>query len=1175
MQTNVDLGIRVTANTAQGVDALRGMRTQSDQLPGSFNSASVAASNLQRQVVGLVAGFVGIASVAGLGRVADDYANLSSKIRLVTTSQAEFTRGSEGVFEISQATSSGLRENATLYARVTTAIKDQGGTQAESLQITRAINQALQVGGATTTEAASAVLQLSQAFGSGKLAGDEFRAVSEAAPPILDLLAKSMGVTRAELKQLGSDGKITTDELRKAFSAENTAAIAAAAASIPLTIGRATTQAANSFTQFVGQSDQVIGASSLVAKGIVLVSENLPALAAGLAVVGVAMGVNAVASAFKYVASLGAARLATAANVASTVALQTAQLAAIPIELAAAQAEAVHTAAILRQSIAAEAGAVAVGVASTANIAAQTRLAAATVASNGVAVAAAGGFARFGAGLLALTGGPIGLAIAGVALLAAGFAALDKPQTQAVNSITEYVAALRSLEDAKVDGPTRFANALKEQSRVLDDINQKRERADQLFKAAANSSAALQEREFSRVQALLKQIGEEEAAYKKTNATIGEGLYLSNTYFKQGVDGLNKLVTGGYGTADAINAIGSAFDRLISRTPKVAALSKELLDLDKSLNERLQRAQGKDPVLEGLKAKRAELLALKQDTSVLDALIAKTIQVTAAEKAAITAKQGVTAAIKEESKEGERLIKVLLDQGAARNAALKIELEQRKVIQANSAAFLDYQQTQERNLEILRASGPERERLIRHYNAEEKAIQLINVAEFTNTKTKEVNNAAYQRAIELKTGVIEVNQEIYDSERKVAEASDAAAKQYEQRWAGAVDGVSSAFGDFFTGQIKSFSDFGKSLKQVAIRFLADMVSEFAKTKLVEPLFNALRGIGSGAGSGQASGGGLLSSVAGLFGVGGSPSQSGATGGFGQVLGSIIGFGGGNAFGSSAAGGILGGITGIFGGIGSALGSTIGALGGFSSALTIAGTSGLGAAASIGASSIAAGSFAQGIGALLPVVGIVAGVAAVVNSLSGGRLFGGKKQATGGGIDINLGPNGASGNQFTNFSQRRSIFSGGGTSRTTTNSALDGETQAQVNQLATVSADIVRAALGSLTTTLPSAVTGAYQQLVDKTGKVTSETITVLGVQYREGLEALPLRVGAENIFAGLAQITGQSLNTFAQQFRGSAERLLDAATVAASAQSLIKQGVGLLRTGDLLTTINLVNELKG
>lgn len=67
----------------------------------------------------------------------------------------------------------------------------------------------LTVQGVTSHEARSALLQYSQALQSGRFQGDEFRAISEILPQILDYLAAATGRTTAELRDLARQGQIT------------------------------------------------------------------------------------------------------------------------------------------------------------------------------------------------------------------------------------------------------------------------------------------------------------------------------------------------------------------------------------------------------------------------------------------------------------------------------------------------------------------------------------------------------------------------------------------------------------------------------------------------------------------------------------------------------------------------------------------------------------------------------------------------------------------------------------------------------------------------------------------------------------------------------------------------------------------------------------------------------
>ena len=78
-------------------------------------------------------------------------------------------------------------------------------------------NTAAKLAGASAAESSNAFRQLAQALGSGRLAGDEFRSVSEQVPTVLAPIAAELGVTIGELKKLAAEGKLTSDVVLRAL----------------------------------------------------------------------------------------------------------------------------------------------------------------------------------------------------------------------------------------------------------------------------------------------------------------------------------------------------------------------------------------------------------------------------------------------------------------------------------------------------------------------------------------------------------------------------------------------------------------------------------------------------------------------------------------------------------------------------------------------------------------------------------------------------------------------------------------------------------------------------------------------------------------------------------------------------------------------------------------------
>jgi len=426
-----------------GADAERAGRRAKDGFDHSRLSVEAIARQLGQARTQLVA-FVGLQqageAVGGLVRAADSYANLTAKIRLATTSQAGFNQAEDAVFAIAQRTSTALDSTASLFGRLNAALKEQGTSQREVLGLTETINKALAVSGATGAETASTILQLSQAFASGTLRGDEFNSVNDAAPRLMKALADSMGVSVGQLRKLAEAGKLTSEQLRIAFSGEQAQKIAAEFSQLPLTIERSMIQLDNAFTRFIGQRDQAVGTSTAVAQSIRGLSQNFEGLAniAGIVVVA-ALG--------RLVANL------TQAGTAKVKAMREARQLALE-ELA--QARAAETAA--RAELARARALATAGAGTTRAIAAEAALAAAqarTAAATQAATAAVGAKALAVRGLssvLTLMGGPLGLAITGVTLLANAFAtASENAKAARIEFEGTIKAAQRFREQQDID----------------------------------------------------------------------------------------------------------------------------------------------------------------------------------------------------------------------------------------------------------------------------------------------------------------------------------------------------------------------------------------------------------------------------------------------------------------------------------------------------------------------------------------------------------------------------------------------------------------------------------------------------------------------------------------------------------------------------------------------------
>lgn len=282
--------------------------TDLSKVEQSAKNTEKAADNLTR-AMGNLKRILALAGLAGglsaYLDMAERMQSLNAQLKFVTNSQYEFNTAQKELFAIAQNTRASLESTTQLYIKSSQALKDYGYAQKDILTFTETINKAMAVGGVSAEAQASALLQLSQALGSGQLQGDEFKTIAESAPIILDTIAEYMGKSRAEVKKLASDGKITADLLFNAFNGSS-AKITEKFNQMPLTFGGAMQQLQNATLKFIGDLDKANGLSGMLAQGISFVAQNFEILAKALMyATGAYVAFNAVAFAQNFSKAAG------------------------------------------------------------------------------------------------------------------------------------------------------------------------------------------------------------------------------------------------------------------------------------------------------------------------------------------------------------------------------------------------------------------------------------------------------------------------------------------------------------------------------------------------------------------------------------------------------------------------------------------------------------------------------------------------------------------------------------------------------------------------------------------------------------------------------------------------------------------------------------------------------
>lgn len=291
---------RFAKSNDEVANSLRRMKKQSDALGDSIDDLddkSKKGGSALGALKGIAASFLTFKTIENAVKMADTMTVLRSQVNLVTKSQEESITVQSKLFDISNRTYASLEATTTLYTRTARALQHLNKSSAETLKFTEAINNAMRLGGVSAGEQVSALLQLSQAMGSGVLQGDEFRSLAENAPILLDILSKHMGVMRGELKQMGADGKITSEIIFEAMTKASDE-LSKKAASMPVTFGQSMQVMNTHVMSFVDSMMNGSGIMTAVAAMVLTLAENIEYILVPAMGVAAVFAVKALTTAF-------------------------------------------------------------------------------------------------------------------------------------------------------------------------------------------------------------------------------------------------------------------------------------------------------------------------------------------------------------------------------------------------------------------------------------------------------------------------------------------------------------------------------------------------------------------------------------------------------------------------------------------------------------------------------------------------------------------------------------------------------------------------------------------------------------------------------------------------------------------------------------------------------------
>ena len=255
-----------------------------EELRSSMTSAQPPAESLTASLKKLGATFLGSKLVSGIVSMSDEMTQTTARLNLMNDGLQSTADLQELIYQSAMRSRGAYNATADAVAKMGLLAGDAFSSNQETIAFVEQLNKQFKIAGTSAEGQAAAMLQITQAMGSGVLRGEELNSVFEQAPTIIQSIADYLGVSVGEIRSMAQEGELTASVVKSALlsSAEETNR---KFNEIPLTWSDVWTQASN---MAIMALQPLLEAINWVANNIEVIGPLVLAAAAAFALFAVA-----------------------------------------------------------------------------------------------------------------------------------------------------------------------------------------------------------------------------------------------------------------------------------------------------------------------------------------------------------------------------------------------------------------------------------------------------------------------------------------------------------------------------------------------------------------------------------------------------------------------------------------------------------------------------------------------------------------------------------------------------------------------------------------------------------------------------------------------------------------------------------------------------------------------
>ena len=208
---------RLSSTVANTERYIRDNTDAQGQFTSAIQESTAASSNLMSSIKGLIAAYATVQSAKKVIDISDTLTQTTARLNMMNDGLQTTEQLQQMIYAAAERSRGSYQATADAVSKMGIMARDAFNSNAELVAFSEQLNKQFTIAGTSAEGVSAAMLQLTQAMGSGVLRGEELNSVFEQAPTIIQTIADYLNVPIGQIRAMAQEGQLSATVVKNAL----------------------------------------------------------------------------------------------------------------------------------------------------------------------------------------------------------------------------------------------------------------------------------------------------------------------------------------------------------------------------------------------------------------------------------------------------------------------------------------------------------------------------------------------------------------------------------------------------------------------------------------------------------------------------------------------------------------------------------------------------------------------------------------------------------------------------------------------------------------------------------------------------------------------------------------------------------------------------------------------